>query len=105
MRRSGWSSSLIENGLLPSPFFRFPGLVSDRKLIEQLRALSLIPIGADAWLAKGETPHPGSIILVHANGNEPEGIRLLLSFYEKQREPFRTKRLTLLPLSDAFLPR
>jgi hypothetical protein len=96
---------LIENGLMPSPFFRFPGLVSDGASIGQLRSLSLIPIGADAWLAKGEAPHPGSIILIHANGNEPEGIRLLLAFYEIQREVFRRGDSALLPLQDAFLPR
>ena len=29
---------------------------------------------ADAWLANGETATVGSIILVHANGNEPQGL-------------------------------
>jgi hypothetical protein len=93
---------LLEAGLLPSPFFRFPGLVSDRRLIEGLRALHLIPIGSDAWLAKGETPRPGSVILVHANGNEPEGIRLLNAFLTGQREAFRRGDATLLPIRDAF---
>jgi hypothetical protein len=96
---------LIENDLMPSPFFRFPGLVSDDRLIGQLRSLSLIPIGADAWLAKGEAPSTGSIILVHANGNEPEGIRLLLAFYDRQREAFRRGDSALLPMQEAFLPR
>ncbi|MHB9097335.1 MAG: polysaccharide deacetylase family protein [Syntrophales bacterium] len=93
---------LLEQGLPPSPFFRFPGLVSNRQLIEQLRDLSLIPIGSNAWLAKGESPQPGSIILVHANGNEPEGIDLLQSFFNKQREAFRRGDATLLPLREAF---
>ncbi len=96
---------LLEQGLPLSPFFRFPGLVSNRHLIDQLRELSLIPIGSDAWLAKGESPHSGSIILVHANGNEPEGINLLLSFFGEQREAFRQGDATLLPLRDAFSPR
>jgi hypothetical protein len=67
---------LLTLGLLPSPFFRFPGLVSDRATV--IRELSLIPIGSDAWLAKGESPSEGSFILVHGNGNEPKGVRLLL---------------------------
>ena len=96
---------LIEHGLIPSPFFRFPGLVSNRQLIESLRDLCLIPVGSNAWLAKGESPQMGSIILVHANGNEPEGIRRLFSFYDKQREAFRRGSTAFLPLREAFLPR
>ena len=95
----------LEYGLIPSPFFRFPGLVSDRQLIERLRELHLIPVGSNAWLAKGEPPQAGSIILVHANGNEPEGIRLLLSFYDKQRDTFRQGSAALLPLREALRPR
>ncbi|MBI5827013.1 MAG: polysaccharide deacetylase [Deltaproteobacteria bacterium] len=93
---------LLENGLLPSPFFRFPGLVSDRRALERLRALSLIPVGADAWLAKGRMPGPGSIILVHGNGNENRGIEKLINFYEEKKEDFKEGRLTLKPLKDAF---
>jgi len=94
---------LLEQGLTPSPFFRFPGLVSDRELMEILGTLCLIPVGSNAWLAKGQSPHPGSIILVHANGNEPEGIRRLISLYEKLRDTFRRGSTALLPLKDAFL--
>lgn len=93
---------LLENGLLPSPFFRFPGLVSDRKALERLRALSLIPVGADAWLAKGRMPGPGSIILVHGNGNEKSGVEMLIKFYGEKKEDFKEGRLTLKPLKDAF---
>jgi hypothetical protein len=93
---------LLEAGLAPSPFFRFPGLVSNRHLIEELRSLHLIPIGSNAWLAKGEKPQSGSIILVHANGNEPEGMRLLSAFFALQRETFRRGDAALLPLREAF---
>ncbi|MDR3500854.1 MAG: polysaccharide deacetylase [Parvibaculum sp.] len=65
---------LIEAGLTPSVFFRFPGLVSDAYLVMELRRLGLVPLGADAWLAKAQRPRPGSIVLVHGNGNEPQGI-------------------------------
>lgn len=89
---------LLENGLIPSPFFRFPGLVADGKVLEKLRQLSLIPIGSDAWLAKGEQPRPGSFILVHGNGNEPAGIAPVLPL-------LRDGGLRLLPLGEAFAPR
>jgi hypothetical protein len=112
MRKAGFTNEvlflerlLLEQELLPSPFFRFPGLVSDRQLIESLRDLCLIPVGSSAWLAKGESPQTGSIILVHANGNEPEGIRLLLSFYDHQRDAFRRGFTALLPLREALLLR
>jgi hypothetical protein len=94
---------MLELGLPLSPFFRFPGLVSDQRLIERLRELCLIPIGSNAWLAKGETPKMGSVILVHANGNEPEGIHLLRSFYDREQDAFRRGSVALLPLREAFL--
>lgn len=86
---------LLAGDLVPSPFFRFPGLVSDRAVMERLGELSLVPIGADAWLAKGEEPKRGSFILVHGNGNEPKGIRLALPL-------LREKKPRLLPLAEAF---
>ena len=70
--------TLITKGALPSVFFRFPGLVSDKKTVQTVTGLGLIPIGTDAWLAQRQTPKEGSIILVHGNGNEPEGVDLLL---------------------------
>lgn len=86
---------LLENGIIPGPYFRFPGLVADGTLIRKLKELGLIPLGADAWLAKGETPQAGSFILVHGNGNEPPGIKKALAL-------FTSGHLHLLPLSRAF---
>jgi len=67
--------AMIESELLPSLFFRFPGLVSDRKLFAQVTDMGLIPVGSDAWLGKRQWPKEGSIILVHANGQEPLGVK------------------------------
>jgi hypothetical protein len=86
---------LLENGETPSPFFRFPGLVADGTLIKKLRKMSLIPVGSDAWLAKGELPKSGSIILVHGNGNEPSGIRTGLQLLKGE------EGMKLLPLCAA----
>lgn len=66
--------ALIQQGQVPSIFFRFPGLVADRKLLEKIKNVGLIPVGTDAWLAEGQKPKDGSIILVHGNGNEHIGI-------------------------------
>jgi hypothetical protein len=95
---------LLDHGVMPSPFFRFPGLLSDMRLIEGLRDLSLLPIGGNAWLAKGEQPTAGSVILVHGNGNEPVGIRRLHAFYREQHDAFLQGETSLLPLREAFLP-
>jgi peptidoglycan/xylan/chitin deacetylase (PgdA/CDA1 family) len=86
---------LLEYNQLPSVFFRFPGLVSDRRHIKILRKFGLIPVGANAWLAKGQPAQEGSIILVHGNSNEHTGIEMIISLLDQNK--FR-----LLPLSQAF---
>ena len=72
---------MLENGIVPSVFFRFPGLISSRDLIAKVSALHLISLGADAWLAKGKNPSSGSVILVHGTGNEPLGVSKLVHLY------------------------
>lgn len=67
---------LVAHGETPSVFFRFPGLVADGALLENLRSRHLVALGADSWLALGPPPRPGSIVLVHPNGNEPIGLKL-----------------------------
>lgn len=69
---------LLESGQTPSIYFRFPGLVSDKNLIKKLKLYGLIPLGADAWLAKHQPITPGGIILVHGNSNEHQGIVAIL---------------------------
>lgn len=88
----GLEVSLLQRGELPSPYFRFPDLVADADWMRTIKNLSLITVGSDSWLAKGETPRPGSIILVHANGNEPKGIKFFFSWLAQSGEmgPFRS---------------
>jgi hypothetical protein len=87
---------LLERGCVPSVFFRFPGLVSSDVLLGQLREWSLIPLGSDAWIAKGEYPIPGSVVLLHANGNEPKG----LAMFKARRFPrvLRAQNVGFFPL-------
>ncbi len=67
---------IIANGETPSLFFRFPGLVSSDPLMQAVSRFHLVTLGADAWLAKGQQPEKGSIVLVHPNGNEPRGLAM-----------------------------
>ncbi|MEY3059569.1 MAG: hypothetical protein RL000_921 [Bacteroidota bacterium] len=87
---------LIARGIAPSVFFRFPGLVSSPELIEQLERLHLITLGSNAWLAKNQQPKLGSVILIHANLNEPLGVKLMLEWVAEQKPG----SITFLPLSN-----
>ncbi|MEF3366458.1 polysaccharide deacetylase [Methylocystis sp. 9N] len=78
---------IIANGETPSVFFRFPGLVADGALLDHIRARHLVALGADSWLALGPPPRPGSIVLVHPNGNEPVGLRLFSRLVKTGRLP------------------
>jgi hypothetical protein len=87
---------LIANGETPSVFFRFPGLISDAGWMEALRRDHLIALGADAWLALEQKPRSGSILLVHANGNEPLGLGKFESLSRQGALP-----TPFLPLTEA----
>jgi len=77
--------TLIENNTTPSVFFRFPGLVSNKKSMQIVSSLGLISIGANSWLAKGEGLKKDSIILLHGNKNEPVGIKLFFKLLQEQK--------------------
>jgi hypothetical protein len=70
--------SLIQEDITPSVFFRFPGLVSSKEAIKEVKRLGLITIGSKSWLAIKPNLHDGSIILTHGNKNEPKGVDILL---------------------------
>lgn len=91
---------MIENNIVPSVFFRYPGLVSDGKLMEKLREFGLIALGCDAWLAKRERPGKGSIILVHANGHEPDGLKRFLNYLKDMKSAIARGAWRLLDLKD-----
>ena len=94
---------MIMNGITPSVFIRFPGLVSDCAVYDRITNLGLIPVGSKAWLAKAERPVRGSIVLVHANGNEPEGIALLQKFLQRQMKLPREERFVFLNLRKSIV--
>ncbi len=92
---------MLEKGLLPSCFFRFPGLVSDKAISDQILDWGLIPVGSDAWLAKGQRPKAsGSIVLIHANGNEPIGIDDFLHLLQQEQIALQHGQWHLLDLRE-----
>lgn len=77
---------LLENGEVPSVFFRFPGLKYNDKLLDALQSFYLIPVDANAWLSKGEHINKGSIVLIHGNGNEHGGVKKFLNFLKVNQD-------------------
>jgi hypothetical protein len=94
---------MIGKHILPSVFFRFPGLVSDPEIFNVILDLGLIPVGSDAWLAKGQIPGNGSIVLIHANGNEPVGIREFIKLLKKEAADVRSGRWELFDLRESLV--
>lgn len=93
---------MLKNGLTPSVFFRFPGLVSDRKIVERIEAYGLIPIGSDAWLAKGQQPNAGSIVLIHGNGNEEIGVKDFIQLLKTKQTDVKNKQWLLFDLREGL---
>jgi len=93
--------ALLRNGLLPSVFFRFPGLVSDQQLVYQITNFGLIPVGTDAWLAKGQQPQNGSIVLIHGNGNEPVGVNDFIKLLQSKTRSIAGKQWLLYDLRES----
>lgn len=88
---------LIANGETPSVFFRFPGLISSQQLMETVRRLHLVTLAAEAWLVFNHNPRPGAVVLVHPNGNEPDGLRLFSRLVEANRLPLPLRPITEAP--------
>ena len=94
--------ALLQHGLLPSVFFRFPGLVSDHNMMDKVTDYGLIPIGSDAWLAKGEPIRPGSIVLIHGNGNEPLGISDFMRLLQAEKSSIMKREWLLYDLRESL---
>lgn len=94
--------AMLEHGLLPSVFFRFPGLVSDNAVVSKIIGFGLIPIGSDAWLAKGQQSAPGSIVLIHGNGNEPIGITDFIELLKTEKQAVLQKEWLMYDLRESI---
>ncbi len=91
--------ALLEHHLVPSVYFRFPGLISNANAVTQITTMGLIPVGSDAWLAKGQEVNHGSIVLIHGNGNEPIGVKDFLNLLHKEYTAVQQKQWLLYDLS------
>jgi hypothetical protein len=96
----GTETAMLQHGLTPSVFFRFPGLVSDQSLVDKITGYGLIPVGSDAWLAKGQNAASGSIVLIHGNGNEPVGVKDFIKLLNAQTPEIMNKQWLLYDLSE-----
>jgi hypothetical protein len=67
-------ADLLREGCMPSLLFRFPGLTHNAARRAELRELGLFALDANGWLAKNEPLANGTVVLVHGNGNEAQGI-------------------------------
>lgn len=90
---------LLENGITPSIWFRFPGLVYDERVLSELNQLSLLPLDANVWLANTAGIEDGSVVLVHGNGNERSGLRKLFVELDAREKSFITGKTEILPVS------
>lgn len=93
---------MLKYGLTPSIFFRFPGLVSDQQLVAKLETYGLVPVGSDAWLAKGEKPIDGSIVLIHGNGNEEIGVTDFIQLLKTKQIDVKNKQWLLFDLRNGL---
>jgi hypothetical protein len=96
----GTEIALLQHGLLPSAFFRFPGLVSDNKAVTAVTDFGIIPIGSDAWLAKGQQAANGTIVLIHGNGNEPVGVKDFITLLKTEKQNALNKEWLLYDLRE-----
>lgn len=77
--------TLLIRGAVPSPFFRFPGLVHSSARLDALVKYGLIPVDADHWPGRDRMVTdrlPEGILLLHGNGNERAGVAW---FFEMMR--------------------
>jgi hypothetical protein len=96
----GAEREMLRHGAIPSVFFRFPGLMDDSAIFSQVVATGLLPVGSDAWLAKRQAARPGSIVLIHGNGNEPVGVDDFLRLLDSERMNIRQGSWHLEDLSE-----
>jgi hypothetical protein len=94
--------TMLENGMTPSVFFRFPGLISDKEIFDKILSFGIIPVGSDAWLAKNQEPRNGSIVLIHGNGNEPLGVKKFIKIINQEQYNIKNNNWLLFDLRESI---
>jgi len=77
-------------------------LISNKRLVDTISSYGLITIGSDAWLAKGQIPHQGSIVLIHGNGNEPYGVHKFLELLKSEQKEIHNNSWKLYGLGSSL---
>ncbi len=90
---------LLSQRVMPSPFFRFPGLTHNETRLAQVNALGLLALDANAWLAKGEEIRDGRVVLLHGNGNERVGIEMFDDELETWGPRIRSGTAAIVPVA------
>jgi hypothetical protein len=80
--------TMIERGILPSCFFRFPGLTYGPEHIEALAKLNMLPLDCEMWMGQKDVPS-WPLILLHSNGNVDIEVRMFRKFLERYGDAFR----------------
>jgi hypothetical protein len=86
---------LLEQGVMFSSLFRFPGLTHDDATLQKLAGLGLFPLDANAWVARDEPIGDGSVALLHGNGNEHVGVTMFLDWARPRADLFARGELGL----------
>lgn len=76
--------------------------MSDKTIVEKIEAYGLIPVGSDAWLAKGQQPNAGSIVLIHGNGNEEIGVKDFIQLLKTRQADVKSKQWLLFDLRQGL---
>lgn len=79
-------SLMLDWGIVPSVYYRFPGLIHDSARLHAAVDLTMIALDCDSWVSSMDSDRAptrrlarhGSILLLHGNGNEPKGITRML---------------------------
>jgi peptidoglycan/xylan/chitin deacetylase (PgdA/CDA1 family) len=91
---------MLENGLLPSYIFRFPGLKHSRKDIAALSSINILALDANVWM--GNKIRNWKILLVHSNGNATPEVLAFSRFLTNKVNLFKEKKIVFRDVFDYF---
>lgn len=83
---------MLENGILPSCWFRFPGLKFGHSHLEELSRLSLIPLDCGLWMGQKKVPI-WPVILLHSNGTTDIEVRMFRKYLAANIKNLRSGKL------------
>lgn len=78
---------MLYHGILPSVWFRFPGLRYHPDEIQVLAELGLLPVDTTIWIGQKKLPS-WAVVLSHANGTQPVEVNHLKRFLSTNTNAF-----------------